>query len=96
MRFAELKPELPASIFPRRLQSQEQPHGASSKTLGATVNAVNQPTRSSDLFPGKRFPSDEFHGDEIDDEDLIAAGKFFFFFRDVADAFQWMRRSSKI
>lgn len=76
MRFAELKPELPASIFPPRLQNQEQPYRSlSSKTLTEPIRVNDTRRRSEEGFAATRIQTDDFADDELDDQDLIAAGK---------------------
>lgn len=69
MRSAELKPCLPVSLFPPSLP--EQPPGPQSETakrnrmeLASVQVKVEQP-----------IPLDEFIDSEIDDDDLIEAGK---------------------
>lgn len=73
MRCAELKPEFPVSIFPQRLRNQH--HGASSITRSEVIRLNDEQRRSKDLFSAKSTQNDDFADDEIDDQDLIAAGK---------------------
>lgn len=75
MRSAELKPELPASMFPRRLINQEQQHGAISKISNGLPRAKNQRRTTTDIATSRSIQRDEFPDDEINDQDLIAAGK---------------------
>lgn len=78
MRFAELKPDLPASIFPRGLQNQEEHYrSVSSKTPTAVVRVNDARRRSEEAIRAERTQNDDFGDDELDDQDLIAAGKFF-------------------
>ena len=78
MRFAELKLDLPASIFPQRLQNQEEYYrSVSSKTLAEAVRVNDAWRRSEEMLSAKRTHNDDFADDELDDQDLIAAGKLF-------------------
>lgn len=78
MRFAELKPDLPASIFPRRLQNQERPsRSVLSINPSEAVRIKDARGRCEEVFRAKRIQNDEFADDELDDQDLIAAGTFF-------------------
>lgn len=77
MRFAELKPDLPASIFPRRLQSQEEPSRSiflQPRTEAVRVNDARR--RCEEVFRTEGTQTDDFADDELDDQDLIAAGRF--------------------
>ena len=76
MRCAELKPELSRSIFPKQIPQQNWHHGAFSKTPDEVFKAKNQRRRSRDLVEQEKNQNDDFIDDEIDDEDLIAAGMF--------------------
>lgn len=74
MRFAELKPELPVSIFPQRLQNPEEHYrSVSSKTSTEAIRVNNKRRRSEEFFLVERTQNDDF-ADELDDQDLIAAG----------------------
>ena len=78
MRFAELKPDLPASIFPRRLQSEEEPsRGIFSKPPTEAIRFNDARRRCEEVFCAKGTQTDDFADDELDDQDLIAAGRFF-------------------
>lgn len=75
MRYAELKLEFPVSIFPQRLPNQEQHHGASLTIRDDANGTKNQWKRSKELISIQRAQYDDFADDEIDDQDLITAGK---------------------
>lgn len=81
MRYAELKPEFPVSIFPQRLQNQGQHHGASSTIRDDANGTKIQWKGSKELISAQRAQYDDFADDEIDDQDLIAAGKLLLPFR---------------
>lgn len=68
MRSAELKPCLPASLFPPSLP--EQPPGPQSET--AKRNGVE--STSVQVKVEQRISLDEFLDTEINDDDLIEAG----------------------
>jgi hypothetical protein len=76
MRCAELKPGLPAYMFPRRLQNKEQQHGAVSKISNVILKAKNQRRITTEISASRVIQRDEFPDDEINDQDLIAAGEF--------------------
>lgn len=69
MRSAELKPCLPASLFPPSLS--EQPPGSQSET--AKRNRME--STSVQVKVEQPISLDEFIDSEIDDDDLIGAGK---------------------
>lgn len=69
MRSAELKPCLPASLFPPSLS--EQPPGPQSET--AKRNRME--STSIQVKVEQPISLDEFIDSEIDDDDLIGAGK---------------------
>ena len=75
MRYAELKPELPASIFPQRAPNQEKHHGASSTIRDNANGTKNQWKRGNESISTQRAQYDDFADDEIDDQDLIIVGK---------------------
>lgn len=76
MRFADLKPELPATIFPQQLKNREEHYRSISlKTYTEAVRVHNGWKGSKELCPTKRTQTDDFADDELDDQDLIAAGK---------------------
>lgn len=78
MRFAELKPDLPASIFPQRLQNQEEYYrNVSSKTPTEAIRVNEAWRRSEEVLFATGSHNDDFADDELDDQDLIAAGKLF-------------------
>lgn len=68
MRSAELKPCLPASLFP--LSLSEQPSGLQSET----VKRNKMESTSVQVKVEQPISLDEFIDSEIDDDDLIGAG----------------------
>ena len=94
MRFAELNPELPASIFPQRLQNQV--HSVSSKNPTEAIRVSNGWKGSEELFPANRYQNDDFGDDELDDQDFIAAGKCFPRLYNSPDFFQRMQRNFSV
>lgn len=69
MRTAELKPCLPASLFPTSLP--EQPPGTQSET----AKRSKMESTSVQVKVEQPISLDEFIDSEIDDDDLIEAGK---------------------
>lgn len=69
MRSAELKPCLPTSLFPPSLP--EQPPGPPS----ATTKRNRKESNSVQVKVEQPISLDEFIDSEIDDDDLIEAGK---------------------
>jgi hypothetical protein len=71
MRYAEIKPEIPASHFPRANTEL-----ASQKAEKSLMNSSRR--RSSDISRSntvKYTDVDEFEGDDLEINDFVAAGK---------------------
>lgn len=79
MQYAELKPDLPASIFPIQKPTapeQEQlQHISSSATQQKTSKATNYRRASQAHLRLNVSRNEEFSDGEIDDQDLLDAGK---------------------
>ena len=75
MRHAELKPELPSSMFPiPQSRVQEQFQGHLPNTSETNVNIPNYERENSKKSSLDHSCADEFL-DEIDDRDLVEVGK---------------------
>lgn len=77
MRYAELNPEIPASMFPLShspIHRKTQSHPSKAQKHYETISSRNTDIRDYSLTNVP--PSDEFIGDEIDDEDLLEVGIF--------------------
>ena len=73
MRYAELKPDLPASMFPPTLVSQvpDQP-----RKLNPHDDVLTQYLKGNSGHNANNVPNNEFSEDGLDDQDFLNAGKF--------------------
>ncbi len=73
MRSAELKPGLPASMFPVSLTEKSRSHSSQTEKHNGTVSTCD---RQKKKYPISDCPRvDEFLDSEIDDQDMIEAGR---------------------
>ena len=77
LRYAELKPDVPASKFPQKTKSAESKAGIEA-TLETHLSKQSKITPGHDSRSASTVfkESDEFSDLDIDDKDLIAAGMF--------------------
>lgn len=78
MRYAELKPGLPASVFPPSLVSQMEEHSTQSEAEDARqgVNSLRRRNRI-EFQTAAQLPDrdDEFEDEDLDDVEFRKAGK---------------------
>jgi hypothetical protein len=74
MRQAELKPNIPASLFP---PTRPEPTNRSDSTR-PTMNTSRRRSNDASKLPTPSKVSDEFSDDVLDDGDFLAAGRFLY------------------
>ena len=85
MRYAELKPEIPATMFPRpRSPIHKKTQNHLSQTQKPYETILSCSTDIKNYSPIDALHSDEFIEDEIDDEDLLEVGILTYFVKFLA------------
>ena len=77
MRFAELQPNLPSSLFPTLMQSPKVQGDSNSTSKSMGMNISRRRTQTDFRTAREAFSEDdEFLDAEIDDHDMLVAGKY--------------------